>query len=80
MIRDLPEIKRDQRLTCLRASMSSQAVDGFLTLDGVSLRWLSGFTGSAGRLLVSDTSAYLRFTEFNSTVMRVPLAVHSPRP
>jgi len=62
MIRDLPEIKRDQRLTCLRASMSSQAVDGFLTLDGVSLRWLSGFTGSAGRLLVSDTSAYL-FTD-----------------
>ncbi len=28
----------------------------------------------------SDTSACLRFTELNSTVMRVPLAVHSPRP
>ena len=59
MIRDLPQIRHDHRLDRLRASMQNLAVDSFLTSDHISLRWLSGFTGSAGRLLVSDSTTYL---------------------
>lgn len=59
MIRDLPPIERGYRLARLRGSMGDRSVESFLTSDTVSLRWLSGFTGSAGKLLISDASAYL---------------------
>ena len=59
MIRDLPPIERDKRLARLRGSMNDHSVESFLTSDSVSLRWLSGFTGSAGKLLISDAFAYL---------------------
>ncbi len=59
MIPDLPLIEHDHRLARLRASMNCRSVDSFLTSDSASLRWLSGFTGSAGKLMVTDAGTYL---------------------
>ena len=59
MIRDLAPIEREHHLALLRGSMSDRSIESFLTSDTVSLRWLSGFTGSAGKLLIGEDSAYL---------------------
>ena len=56
---DLPEINHNSRLNALRQVMSEDSIASFLTIDGVSLRWLSGFTGSAGKLLVTASSNHL---------------------
>ncbi len=42
---DLPEINRDSRLSKLRQAMTEDSIESFLTVDGVNIRWLSGFTG-----------------------------------
>ena len=58
-MRNLPRINHDYRLTELRRVMEEQSIDRFLTVDSVSIRWVSGFTGSAGQLLVGASCAYL---------------------
>ena len=56
---DLPEIDHTSRLSAARLAMSDYSIENFLTVDGVSLRWLSGFTGSAGKLLMDTSSNHL---------------------
>ena len=56
---DLPKINHNSRLSDVRQAMSDYSIENFLTIDGVSLRWLSGFTGSAGKLLIAASSNYL---------------------
>ncbi len=56
---DLPEINRNSRLSKLRQAMTEDSIESFLTIDGVNIRWLSGFTGSAGKLLVTASSNHL---------------------
>lgn len=56
---DLPKIDRNNRLAELRRVMGDQSIDCFLSTDGVSIRWASGFTGSAGQLVVHESDAYL---------------------
>lgn len=48
-----------QRLAALRAEFSGWQVDGLLVGSASNRRWLSGFTGSAGWLLVTESSAVL---------------------
>ena len=45
---------KEEHAAALRAAMADACIDSFLTSDDISLRWLSGFTGSAGTLLVTD--------------------------
>ncbi len=56
---DLPEIHRDSRISDLRQVMSIQSIDNFLSIDPVTLRWLSGFTGSTGKLLLTAAETHL---------------------
>lgn len=56
---DLPELQRAPRITNLRQAMSKTSIDSFMTSDRTSVRWLSGFTGSAGTLLVTDDTLLL---------------------
>ena len=56
---DLPGINHNSRLRDVRQAMSEHSIENFLTIDGVSLRWLSGFTGSAGKLLIGGSSNHL---------------------
>ena len=56
---DLPELQRGARVVALREAMTDACIDSFLTSDSTSLRWLSGFTGSAGTLLVTDENMQL---------------------
>ena len=56
---DLPGINHTSRLRDVRQAMSAHSIENFLTIDGVSLRWLSGFTGSAGKLLIGGSSNHL---------------------
>lgn len=51
------------RLSLLRARMSAAGLPALLVTDAVNRRYLSGFTGSAGWLLVTATSAVL-ITDF----------------
>jgi Xaa-Pro aminopeptidase len=48
-----------QRLEAVRAELARWEVDGVLIGNGANLRWLSGFTGSAGWLLVTEKRALL---------------------
>lgn len=48
-----------ERLTAVRAHLSEWRVDGILISSGSNQRWLSGFTGSAGYLLVTAEKALL---------------------
>lgn len=48
-----------ERLTAVRAQLSEWQVDGILIGSGSNRRWLSGFTGSAGYLLVTAEKALL---------------------
>ena len=56
---DLPELQRGARVVALREAMTDACIDSFLTSDSTSLRWLSGFTGSAATLLVTDENMQL---------------------
>jgi Xaa-Pro aminopeptidase len=49
----------DHRLARVRAAFESWGVDGLLVSDPVNRRWLSGFTGSAGWLLILPDAAWL---------------------
>src|SRR5690606_9180510 len=56
-----------RRLEALRARFEDLDIDGFLTFHGPNRRYLSGFTGSAGYVLVTARHAVLltdsRYTE-----------------
>ncbi|MDP7066811.1 MAG: Xaa-Pro peptidase family protein [Acidimicrobiales bacterium] len=56
---DLPELQRAPRISNLRHAMSNASLDSFMTSDRTSIRWLSGFTGSAGTLLVTEDTLQL---------------------
>jgi Xaa-Pro aminopeptidase len=59
VVRDLPALAVTGRLDRLRAGFSAAGCDALLVTDLTNIRWLTGFTGSAGRLLVTATSALL---------------------
>ena len=48
-----------QRLAQVRAAFDEWTVDGLMIDDEVNRRWLSGFTGSAGQLIVTREKAIL---------------------
>lgn len=48
-----------QRLAQVRAAFDKWEVDGLMIDDGVNRRWLSGFTGSAGQLVITREQAIL---------------------
>lgn len=50
----LPPLTVEGRVARLRARLADEGIDAFATVDPVSRRWLSGFTGSSGLLLVAD--------------------------
>ena len=56
---DLPNIDHNSPLSDVRQAMSDHSIENFLTIDGVSIRWLSSFTGSAGKLLITGSSSHL---------------------
>ncbi len=55
-----------ERLTKLRKDLLSQGLDGILILEPDNRRYLSGFTGSSGALLITASEALL-FTDFRYT-------------
>ena len=48
-----------ERLTAVRRLFAAWDVEGLLVTNASNRRWLSGFTGSAGRLLVTHNQALL---------------------
>lgn len=48
-----------QRLAQVRTAFDKWEVDGLVIGDGVNRRWLSGFTGSAGQLVITREQAIL---------------------
>ena len=56
---DLPPLTVTGRLDRLRAGFEAAGCDALVVTDLTNIRWLTGFTGSAGRLLVTTTSALL---------------------
>lgn len=52
-----------ERLTAVRAQFDKWDVDGVLITHPANRRWLSGFTGSAGSLLLTAEDAWI-FTDF----------------
>ncbi len=55
----LPPVTHGGRLARLRARLRERGADGFLTLHGPNLLYLSGFSGSSGLLVVREASAFL---------------------
>jgi Xaa-Pro aminopeptidase len=55
----LPPIGYAGRIERVRDAAAERGFDGVLVTDLVNLRWLTGFTGSSGRLLVRATDAVL---------------------
>jgi len=55
-----------QRLARLRGKLTEKQYDGMLVSQGENRRYLSGFTGSAGYLLITQDAAVL-FTDFRYT-------------
>ena len=49
----------EERLTAVRAKLTNWQVDAVLIGSAANRRWLSGFTGSSGQLLVTHTKALL---------------------
>jgi len=47
------------RLESLRETLPSLQIDGLLVTNPTNIRWLSGFTGSYGRLLINQKQAVL---------------------
>ena len=58
-VSDLPPIGYVGRIERVRDAATDRGFDGVLVTDLVNLRWLTGFTGSSGRLLVRATDAVL---------------------
>ena len=56
---DLPSIDRSQRLRDLSDAMANESIDSFYISDEISIRWISGFTGSSGQILVSPNGTHL---------------------
>ncbi|GAX90897.1 M24 family metallopeptidase [Effusibacillus lacus] len=63
------------RLTRLREQIANQPVDGMLILKPENRRYISGFTGSAGYLLVTSSDAVL-ITDFRYTEQAREQAPH----
>ena len=59
MRRDLPPMDVAARLGRLRDAVEGCGCDGFLVTNLVNIRYLTGFTGSAGMLLVRECDAVL---------------------
>ena len=53
------EERTQERLVHVRAALEDWEVDGLLLGSSANVRWLSGFTGSAGWVLVTGHDAYL---------------------
>lgn len=53
----------DERIRQLRETFSSANIDGLLVTGGTNRRYMSGFTGSAGMLLITEDEALL-LTDF----------------
>lgn len=64
-----------QRLKKLRDQLGTQAIDGILVLKPENRRYLSGFTGSAGYLLITAQEAVL-ITDFRYTQQAKEQAPH----
>jgi Xaa-Pro aminopeptidase len=47
------------RITTIRQRLAEWQVDGILIINDMDRRWLSGFTGSAGALLITNNKALL---------------------
>ncbi len=64
---ELTAMDTDHRLDRLRTEFDSEGVDALLVTRPINIRWLCGFTGSNGRLLVTRDTARLvtdaRYTE-----------------
>ncbi|MFZ5943381.1 MAG: M24 family metallopeptidase [Bacillota bacterium] len=52
-----------ERIVKLRQKMASLGLDGFLVLESINRRYLSGFTGTSGLLLITLKNNFL-FTDF----------------
>lgn len=59
-----------QRLDRLREQLKAREIDAVIITKPENRRWLSGFTGSAGTLVITHTSAVL-FTDFRYTEQAV---------
>lgn len=73
------------RLATLRAQLEKWHVDGVLISSAANRRWLSGFTGSNGQLLITATKAILAtdFRYWQQATMQAPhftLFKHERRP
>ncbi len=58
---------RDRRQAALRAAMAAQGLDGLLVSGSANIRYLTGFSGSAGQLLVTTNRTVL-VTDFRYEV------------
>lgn len=65
----------EQRLTRLRAAMDKQGLSALLVLRPENRRYISGFTGSAGLLLVTQEEAVF-FTDFRYLAQAAEQAPH----
>lgn len=65
----------NQRLDKLRAQLAQQPIDGMLIIKPENQRYVSGFTGTSGYLLVTDTDAVL-ITDFRYTEQAREQAPH----
>lgn len=68
---DLPAMDRVTRFERVRSALGDDGVDAALITAPVNVRWLTGFTGSNGRLLIDGDGAVLytdgRYTEQSAT-------------
>ncbi len=55
----LPAMDREARLAALRQLMAEDQLSAMWVTKPVNVRWISGFTGSNGQLLLSEDSAIL---------------------
>ncbi len=62
------------RIERLRSHMHDQSIEALLITSAANRRYLSGFTGSAGTLLITDTAALI----FTDSRYRVQVARESP--
>ncbi|MDG2111170.1 MAG: M24 family metallopeptidase, partial [Actinomycetota bacterium] len=56
---DLPALQVGPRLDALRVRCGELGIDSILITDPANVRYLTGFTGSAGRVGVTETAAVL---------------------
>lgn len=82
----MPTDRRPERLAALRALLDRESLDGLLIQHLANIRYLSGFTGSAGLLLVRRSEIIL-ITDFRyatqapqeaGDLVRVEIDQHSP--